>query len=74
MGLPSKELTALAGAYDLLGICDRGWRAKTLWECVPNPRSWGGEMTIDPTVDVLKELLPLFGRDVVLQDSRAALL
>ena len=29
-------------------------------------------MTIDPTVDVLKELLPLFGRDAVLQDSRAA--
>ena len=66
--MPSVVLTPFAGAYNLLGIGYCGGPVETLSECIPNQGSWCGMMTADSTVDVTQQELPLFARDIELQN------
>jgi hypothetical protein len=68
MGLPSEILATFAGAHDLLGISHSGWSLESLPECVSNESSQHGMVSIGPAMDVIQQLLTLFGMDVALQD------
>ena len=66
MSLPSIVLASFAGAYDLLGVDHHGWLVETLSECVSNQGSRCGVMSIDPSMDVFQQVLPLLGGDATL--------
>ena len=65
----SVVLTPFAGAYNLLGIGYRGGPVKALSECISNQGSWCSMMTADSTMDVAQQELPLFARDIELQNT-----
>ena len=66
MSLPSVVLTPFAGAYDLLGIGYCSGPVEALSKCVPNQGSRRGMVTVDPTMDIAQQKLPLFDGDTVL--------
>ena len=66
VSLPSVVLAPFAGAYDLLGIGYRGRPVEALSECVFDQGSGRGMVTIDPTMDIAHQTLPLFEGDAVL--------
>ena len=72
MSLSSVVLTPFVGAYDLLGVGYYSGPVKALSKCVPNQGSRHGVVTIDPTVDIAQQLLPLFDGDAALQDLGVA--
>ena len=72
MSLPSVVLTPFAGAYDLLGIGYYSGPVEALSECIPNQGSRHGMVTIDPTMDIAQQKLPLFNGDTEMQDPGVA--
>ena len=71
--MPSVVLTPFTGAYDLLGVGYCSGPIEALSECVPSQGSRHGVVTIDPTVDIAQQMLPLFDGDAELQDPVVAL-
>ena len=61
--MPSIVLTPFTGAYDLLGVGYRGGPIEALSECVSNQGPCHGVVTVDPTVDITQQKLPLFVED-----------
>ena len=72
MSLPSVVLAPFVGAYDLLGIGYRGRPVEALSEHVFDQGSGHGMVTIDPTMDIAQQMLPLFEGDAALQDPGVA--
>ena len=70
--MPSIVLAPSVGAYDLLGVSYRSGPVEALSECVPNQGSRHGMVTVDPTVDIAQQKLPLFDGDTELQDPGVA--
>ena len=66
MGLPSVVLTPFVGAYDLLGVGYCSGPVEALSECVSNQGSRRGVVTVDPTVDITQQALPLLDGDAEL--------
>ena len=68
VGLPSIVLTPFVGAHNLFGVgyCDRSVQA--LMQCVSDQGSRHGMVTVEPTMDITQQPLPLFDGDAVLQD------
>ena len=58
--MPSVVLAPFAGAYDLLGVGYCSGLIEALSEYVPNQGSRCGMVTVDPTVDIAQQKLPLF--------------
>ena len=73
MSLSSIVLTPFASAYDLLGVGYCSGPVEALSECVPNQGSRHGVVTIDPTMDIAQQKLPLFDGDIELHDHSVAL-
>ena len=71
--MPSVVLTPFVGAYDLLGVGYCSGPVEALSECVPNQGSRHGVVTVDPTMDIAQQNLPLFDGDTELQDLGVAL-
>ena len=71
--MPSVVLTPFVGAHDLLGVGYYSGPVEALSECVPNQGSRHGMVTVDPTVDIAQQKLPLFDGDTELQDPSVAL-
>ena len=69
MSLPSIVLTPFIGAHDLLSVGYYSGPVEALSECISNQGSWCGMMTVDSTVDVAQQELPLFARDTELQNT-----
>ena len=72
MNLPSVVLTPFVGAYNLLDVGYCGGLVEALSECVPNQGPWCGMVTVDPTVDIAQQTLPLFDGDAALQNPGVA--
>ena len=72
VSLPCVVLTPFAGAYDLLGIGYCSGPVEALLECIPNQGSRHGMVTVDPTMDIAQQKLPLFDGDAELQDPSVA--
>ena len=70
--MPSVVLAPIVGAYDLLGVGYCSGLVEALLESVPNQGSRRGVVTIDPTMDIAQQMLPLFDRDAELQDFGVA--
>ena len=66
VSLSSVVPTPFAGAYDLLGIGYHGGPVEALSECVSDQGSRHGMVTVDPTVDIAQQMLPLFDGDAAL--------
>ena len=66
MNLPSIVLTPFIGAHDLLDISYSGGPVEALSECGSDQGSRCDIMTIDPTVDIAQQMLPLFDGDAEL--------
>ena len=66
--MPSVVLTPFAGAYNLLDISYCSGPVEALSECISNQGSRHGMVTIDPTMDIAQQALPLLNRDAELQD------
>ena len=66
MILPSVVLAPFIGAYDLLGVGYYSGLVEAVLECVPNQGSRRGVVTVDPTVDIAQQKLPLFDWDIEL--------
>ena len=64
--------TPFVDAYDLLSVGYRGRPVEALSERVSNQGSGCGMVTIDPTMDIAQQMLPLFDGDAVLQDPGEA--
>ena len=64
--MPSVVLTPFTGAHDLLsvGYCSR--LVEALLECVSNQGSRHSVVTVDPTVDIAQQVLPLLNGDAAL--------
>jgi hypothetical protein len=73
MGLSCIVLTPFVGAYNVHGINHRGWPVESLLESVPDEGPRRSMVSIGTAVDVLQQLSPLLGGDVVLQDLGVAL-
>ena len=73
VSLPSIVLAPFVGAYDLLGISYCNGPVQALSECIPNQGSRCGVVTVDPTMDIAQQKLPLFDGDTELQDPAVAL-
>ena len=50
----------------------RGWPVEALLERVSDQGSRRGMVTVDPTVDIAQQSLPLFDGDAALQDPSVA--
>ena len=72
MGLPSVVLTPFIGAHNLFSVSYYSWPVEALSECVPDDGSRRGMVTIDPTMDIAQQPLPLFDEDAALQDPGVA--
>ena len=72
MGLPCIVLTPFVGAHDLLGVGYYSGPVGALSECISNQGSRHDVVTIDPTVDIAQQTLPLFDGDATLQDPGVA--
>ena len=66
MSLSSIVLTPFVGAYDLLGVGYYSGPVEALSKCVSNQDSRLGVVTIDPSVDIAQQMLPLFDGDAEL--------
>ena len=66
MSLPSVVLTPFVGAYDLLGVGYYSGPVEALLERVSNQGSRHGVVTIDPTMDITQQALPLLNGDAEL--------
>ena len=66
MGLPSVVMTPFIGAHNLFGIGYCSGPVEALLECVSIQGSRHGMVTIDPTMDIAQQLLPLFDGDATL--------
>ena len=66
VSLLSVVLASFAGAYDLLGVSHRSWLVETLLECVSDQGSRCSVMSVDPSMDVFQQVLPLLGGDATL--------
>ena len=66
VSLPSVALRPFAGAYDLLGIGYCSGPVEALSECVSNQGSSHGVVTVDPTMDIAQQVLPLLDGDAAL--------
>ena len=64
--MPSVVLAPFVGAYDLLGIGYYSGPVEALSECVSNQGSRHGMVTVDPTMDIAQQMLPLFDGDAAL--------
>ena len=64
--MPSVVLAPFAGAYDLLGVGYRGRPVESLSKCVSNQGSRRGMVTVDPTMDIAQQKLPLLDGDAEL--------
>ena len=72
MSLPSVVLAPFAGAYDLLGISYHSRLVEALSQRLSDQGSRHGMVTVDPTVDISQQKLPLFDGDTKLQDPSVA--
>ena len=70
--MPSVVLAPFAGAYDLLSVGYYSGPVQALSECVPNQGSRRGVVTVDPTMDIAQQKLPLFDGDAELLDPGVA--
>ena len=68
----SVVLTPFAGAHDLLGVDYSGGPVEALSKRISDQGSRCGMVTIDPTMDIAQQMLPLFDGDVELQDPGVA--
>ena len=66
MSLLSVVLAPFTGAYDLLGIGYRGRPVEALSEHIFDQGFGRGMVTVDPTVDIAQQTLPLFDGDATL--------
>ena len=66
VGLPNVVLAPFVGAHNLLSIGYYGRPVEALSECVPDQGSRRSMVPVNPTVDVIQQLLPLFDQDTVL--------
>ena len=66
MGLLSIVLTPFIGAHNLFGVGYYGWPVEALTKCIFDQGSRRGMVTIDPTVDIAQQTLPLFDGDAAL--------
>ena len=66
MSLSSIVLAPFAGAYDLFGIGYSGRPVEALSEHVFDQGSRRGVVTVDPTMDITQQTLPLFEGDAAL--------
>ena len=72
MNPSSVVLTPFVGAHDLLGVSYNGGPIEALSEHVFDQGSRHGMVTVDPTVDIAQQTLPLFKGDAALQDPSVA--
>ena len=63
VGLPSVVLTPFIGAHNLFGVGYYGRAVEALTECVSDQGSRHSMVTVDPTMDITQQLLPLFDWD-----------
>ena len=56
---PSIVLTPFTGAHDLLDVSYCSGSVEVLSECVSNQGSRHGVVTVDPTMDITQQKLPL---------------
>ena len=66
MGLPSIVRTPFVGADNLFGVSYRHRPVEALSECIFDQGSRHGMLTVDPTVDIAQQPLPLFDGDAAL--------
>ena len=66
MSLPSIVLTPFVGAHNLLGVGYYGRPVEALSECISDQGSRRSMGTIDPTMDITQQTLPLFDGDAAL--------
>ena len=66
MNPPSIVLTPFAGAHDLLGVGYSGGPIEALSERVSDQGSRCSMVTVDPTMGIAQQMLPLFDGDVAL--------
>ena len=59
-------MTPFVGVHDMFSIGYRGRPLEALLECISNQGSRHGMVTIDPTMDIAQQTLPLFEGDVAL--------
>ena len=66
MGLPSVVLTPFVDVHNMFSIGYRDRPVEALSECVSDQGSRCGMVTVDPTVDITQQLLPLLDGDAAL--------
>jgi hypothetical protein len=69
IGLAGVELAPLAGAYDLVGVSDRGGPVEALVERIAHEGTRHRVVATHAYVDVSEELAPLGDGDAPLQDA-----
>jgi len=66
VGLSSIVLTPFVGAHDMFSVGYHGWLVEALPERISDQGSRLSMVTVDPTMDVAQQSLPLFDGDAVL--------
>ena len=66
VSLPSVVLAPFVGAYDPLSVGYCSGLVEALSERIPNQGSRRGVVTVDPTVDLAQQKLPIFDGDAEL--------
>ena len=66
MGLPSIVLTPFTGVHNMFSVGYHSQLVEALSECVSNQGSRCGMVTVDPTMDITQQTLPLFEGDAAL--------
>ena len=66
VSLSSIVLAPFAGVYDMFSVGYCSGLVEALSKCVPNQGSRHGMVTVDPTVDIAQQKLPLFDGDTEL--------
>ena len=66
VGLLSIVLTPFTGAHNLFGVGYYGRPVEALTECISDQGSRHGMVTVDPTMDIAQQPLPLFDGDAAL--------
>jgi hypothetical protein len=69
ISLAGVKLAPLAGAYDLVGVGNRGGPVEPLAECVAHEGTWRCVVATHTRVDVSDELATLGDGDAPLQDA-----
>ena len=72
VGLTNIVLTPFVGAHNSVRISHHGWPVEALSERVFDQGSRCGMMSVDPTMDITQQMLPLFDGDAALQDPGVA--